>query len=223
MTAQEVQKLQPGDEIHWTLGKNYFKGKLLGFGRDVADMKSLLVEDSNGVQDEILHVFLVEKQDYIEGVSKLNKHKIVKNNIINGNNFVQSKIEKNEEISDEENIEKEISEEEISQEISEKEIIKESQNIPVEIPKPITNLSNTELTKVSSPRGNNTEMKPNLKTLQILLQKQGYHIERDPNKWVRYILTLPNSESVDFSYKGKVWELYNIYIESGIQGLLNLR
>lgn len=222
MTAQEAQKIQPGETIYWQEGKKFLKGTFKKFSHDVLDIKSLTVELDNGEEDEILHVMLISSEDYMKGIEKLSKHKFVKNN------FVKNKIEKNEEISDEE-ITEEINENEI--EITEKEKNKTGNNISekseedknIEVPPPVTNLSNTTLTKVSSPRGNNTELKPNLKTLQILLQKQGYHIERDPNKWVRYILTLPNSESIDFSYKGKVWELYNIYIESGIQGLLNLR
>lgn len=216
MTAEETKQLQPGDQVHWMLGKNYHKGKFIGFGRDVADMKSLIVEDPNGVQDEILHVFLIGEEDYTSGVSRLNnKHKII------NKGFVQNKIEKKEEISDEE-----LSEDEIIEEVNEnqeKEKKLEKKVIVKQPQVPITNLSNVNLTKVDSPRGNGSEFKPNLNTLQKLMSSQGYNIERDPNKWVRYILLLPDGESTDFIFKGKVWELYNIYIEQGIQGLLNLR
>jgi hypothetical protein len=213
MTAEETKQLQPGDEIHWMLGKNYHKGKFVGFGRDVADMKSLIVEDSNGVQDEILHVFLIQEEDYTSGISRLNnKHKIITKG------FVQNKIEKKEEISDEET-----SEEENNQEVNENQEKEPEKKVVIKQPKvPITSLSNN-LGKVDSPRGNGSELKPNLNTLQKLMSSQGYNIERDPNKWVRYILLLPDGESTDFIFKGKVWELYNIYIEQGIQGLLNLR
>ena len=214
MTAEETKPLQPGDQVHWMLGKNYHKGKFIGFGRDVADMKSLIVEDSSGIQDEILHVFLIQEEDYTSGISRLsNKHKIITKG------FVQNKIEKKEEISDEE-----ITDDEINQEVSENQEKETEKKVVIKQPKaPITTLSNVNLGKVDSPRGNGSELKPNLNTLQKLMSSQGYNIERDPNKWVRYILLLPDGESTDFIFKGKVWELYNIYIEQGIQGLLNLR
>ena len=214
MTAEETKQLQPGDQVHWMLGKNYHKGKFIGFGRDVADMKSLIVEDSSGIQDEILHVFLIQEEDYTSGISRLsNKHKTLTKG------FVQNKIEKKEEISDEE-----ITDDEINQEVSENQEKEIEKKVVIKQPKaPITNLSNVNLGKVDSPRGNGSELKPNLNTLQKLMSSQGYNIERDPNKWVRYILLLPDGESTDFIFKGKVWELYNIYIEQGIQGLLNLR
>lgn len=215
MTAEQTTQLQTGDPIHWMLGKNYHKGKFIGFGRDVADMKSLIVEDSNGVQDEILHVFLVSEEDYLNGITRLsNKHKIT------SSGFVKNKIEKKEEISDEESNE-ELTEQEVIEEKSE---IKQEKKIVIKTPQIIpTNISNVNLTKVDSPRGNGGDFKPNLNTLQKLMSSQGYNIERDPNKWVRYILLLPDGESTDFIFKGKVWELYNIYIEQGIQGLLNLK
>jgi hypothetical protein len=212
MTAQEVQKIQPGEEIYWALGKRFIKGKFLKFSRDVLDIKSLIVVDEKGIEDEILHVMLVDKETYLDAIQKTNKQKIIQNT-----SFVQSKIVKKEEISDEEIIE----------EISEKkEIItenQEDQKTEITIPTTPSIINSQQLSKVSSPRGNNSDIKPNLSTLQKLLNSQGYNIERDPNKWVRYILTLPGGEVTDFIFKGKVWELYNIYIDKGIQGFLDLK
>jgi DNA polymerase III delta prime subunit len=212
MTAQEVQKIQPGEEIYWALGKRFIKGKFLKFSRDVLDIKSLIVVDEKGIEDEILHVMLVDKETYLDAIQKTNKQKIIQNT-----SFIQSKIVKKEEISDEEIIE----------EISEKkEIITENQeDQKTEITIPVTPsiINPQQLSKVSSPRGNNSDIKPNLSTLQKLLNSQGYNIERDPNKWVRYILTMPDGEVTNFIFKGKVWELYNIYIDKGIQGFLDLK
>lgn len=214
MTAQEVINFQPGQEIFWKEGKKFFKGIFLGFNRDVLDIKSLSVKDENGNQDEILHVMLIDEETYLQWQEKSSKHKI-----ITKNNFVQNKIEKKEDISDEE-ISEEITE---NQNIQSENILSENIDSNLISTPPITNVFNISLSKVSSPRGTNSEIKPNLNTLQKLLNMQNFHIERDPNKWVRYILTLPNKQVVDFIFKGKVWELYNIYIEKGIQGLLDLR
>jgi hypothetical protein len=213
MTAQEVQKIQPGEEVYWALGKKFIRGKFLKFSRDVLDIKSLIVVDEKGIEDEILHVMLVDKETYLDAIQKVtNKQKIIQNT-----SFIQNKIVKKEEISDEE----------IVEEISEnKEIINENEESKdIKITTPITPsiINSQQLGKVSSPRGNSSDVKPNLSTLQKLLNSQGYNIERDPNKWVRYILTLPGGEVVDFIFKGKVWELYNIYIDKGIQGFLDLK
>jgi hypothetical protein len=213
MTAQEVQKIQPGEEVYWALGKKFIRGKFLKFSRDVLDIKSLIVVDEKGIEDEILHVMLVDKETYLDAIQKVtNKQKIIQNT-----SFIQNKIIKKEEISDEE----------IVEEISEnKEIINENEESKdIKITTPITPsiINSQQLGKVSSPRGNSSDVKPNLSTLQKLLNSQGYNIERDPNKWVRYILTLPGGEVVDFIFKGKVWELYNIYIDKGIQGFLDLK
>ena len=213
MTAQEVQKIQPGEEVYWALGKKFIRGKFLKFSRDVLDIKSLIVVDEKGIEDEILHVMLVDKETYLDAIQKVtNKQKIIQNT-----SFIQNKIIKKEEISDEE----------IVEEVSEnKEIINENEESKdIKITTPITPsiINSQQLGKVSSPRGNSSDVKPNLSTLQKLLNSQGYNIERDPNKWVRYILTLPGGEVVDFIFKGKVWELYNIYIDKGIQGFLDLK
>jgi hypothetical protein len=213
MTAQEVQKIQPGEEVYWALGKKFIRGKFLKFSRDVLDIKSLIVVDEKGIEDEILHVMLVDKETYLDAIQKVtNKQKIIQNT-----SFIQNKIVKKEEISDEE----------IVEEISEnKEIINENEESKdIKITTPITPsiINSQQLGKVSSPRGNSSDVKPNLSTLQKLLNSQGYNIERDPNKWVRYILTLPGGEVTDFIFKGKVWELYNIYIDKGIQGFLDLK
>jgi hypothetical protein len=213
MTAQEVQKIQPGEEVYWALGKKFIRGKFLKFSRDVLDIKSLIVVDEKGIEDEILHVMLVDKETYLDAIQKAtNKQKIIQNT-----SFIQNKIIKKEEISDEEIVE------EI---IENKEIIKEneeSKDIKIITPIVPSIINSQQLGKVSSPRGNSDDVKPNLSTLQKLLNSQGYNIERDPNKWVRYILTLPGGEVVDFIFKGKVWELYNIYIDKGIQGFLDLK
>jgi len=211
MTIEEVQKLKEGDTLFWAVGKKYYKGKFLSLNDDVLDLKTLQVEDENGEKDEILHAFIVSEDKYLAETTKTFKP-----------SFVKNKIEKSEELDDEEDS--------ASNEIIENmelEVEVEKTEVPKKISKSIittttVNPVNVTLNPVSSPRGNNSELKPNLKSLQILLQKEGYFIERNENRWIEYFLYLPDGQKVSFLCKLKVWQVYNIYIEKGIQGLLDL-
>lgn len=216
MTIEEVHKLKEGDTLFWAVGKKYYKGKFLSLNEDVLDLKTLQVEDESGQRDEILHAFIVSEEKYLMETSP----KTFKPT------FVQNKIQKSEDLNDEESVSDEIAEN-----------VELEVEIEVEKPKPkdtkiITNKTivvsqtvnpvSVSLSAVNSPRGNNNELKPNLKSLQILLQKDGYFIERNENRWVEYFLYLPDGEKLSFICKLKVWQLYNIYIEKGIQGLIDL-
>lgn len=211
MTIEEVQKLKEGDTLFWAVGKKYYKGKFLSLNDDVLDLKTLQVEDENGEKDEILHAFIVSEDKYLMETGKPFKP-----------SFVKNKIEKSEELDDEDFISNEIIEN------VELEVEVEKTEAPKKIAKPVitttttVNPVNVTLNPVSSPRGNNSELKPNLKSLQILLQKEGYFIERNENRWIEYFLYLPDGQKVSFLCKLKVWQVYNIYIEKGIQGLLDL-
>ena len=59
-----------------------------------------------------------------------------------------------------------------------------------------------------------------LKSLEELLSKEGIGIKRNPLKWPLYHLTLQNGEVVNILFKGKVWELYEIYVMGGIEEIL---
>ena len=59
-----------------------------------------------------------------------------------------------------------------------------------------------------------------LKSLEDLLSKEGIGIKRNPLKWPLYHLTLQNGEVVNILFKGKVWELYEMYVTNGISEIL---
>ena len=59
-----------------------------------------------------------------------------------------------------------------------------------------------------------------LKSLEELLSKEGIGIKRNPLKWPLYHLTLQNGEVVNILFKGKVWELYEMYVTNGISEIL---
>ena len=61
-----------------------------------------------------------------------------------------------------------------------------------------------------------------LKVLNELLLENGDSIERDDFDWPVYHITL-QSEKHTIRFTGKVWELYNLYIESGIDSLLHYK
>lgn len=216
MTIQEVQKLKEGDTLFWAVGKKYYKGKFISLNEDVLDLKTLQVEDETGQRDEILHAFIVSEEKYLmETAPKTFKP-----------TFVQNKIQKKEDLNDEESISDEIAESvELEVEVKKPEVKAPkiiTNSTPIVISQTNVNPVNVSLSSVSSPRGNNNELKPNLKSLQILLQKDGYFIERNENRWVEYFLYLPDGQKLSFICKLKVWQLYNIYIEKGIQGLVDL-
>jgi hypothetical protein len=59
-----------------------------------------------------------------------------------------------------------------------------------------------------------------LKSLEELLSKEGIGIKRNPLKWPLYHLTLQGGEVVNILFKGKVWELYEMYVTGGIEEIL---
>jgi hypothetical protein len=61
-----------------------------------------------------------------------------------------------------------------------------------------------------------------LKALNELLVENGDSIERDDFDWPVYHITL-EGEKHTIRFTGKVWELYNLYIESGIDSLLHYK
>jgi cell division ATPase FtsA len=61
-----------------------------------------------------------------------------------------------------------------------------------------------------------------LKALNELLFENGDSIERDDFDWPVYHITVQN-EKHTIRFTGKVWELYNLYIEGGIDSLLHYK
>jgi hypothetical protein len=62
-----------------------------------------------------------------------------------------------------------------------------------------------------------------LKSLNELLVEEGHNIERDDNDWPVYHINLADGSSHTIRFTGKVWELYNLYIDGGIGSLLEYR
>jgi actin-like ATPase involved in cell morphogenesis len=62
-----------------------------------------------------------------------------------------------------------------------------------------------------------------LKSLNELLVEEGHNIQRDDNDWPVYHINLADGSSHVIRFTGKVWELYNLYIEGGIGSLLEYR
>jgi actin-like ATPase involved in cell morphogenesis len=62
-----------------------------------------------------------------------------------------------------------------------------------------------------------------LKGLNELLVEEGHNIERDDSDWPVYHINLVDGTSHSIRYTGKVWELYNLYVEGGIDSLLQYK
>jgi actin-like ATPase involved in cell morphogenesis len=62
-----------------------------------------------------------------------------------------------------------------------------------------------------------------LKGLNELLVEEGNSVERDDNDWPVYHINLADGASHTIRYIGKVWELYNLYIDGGINSLLEYK
>jgi actin-like ATPase involved in cell morphogenesis len=62
-----------------------------------------------------------------------------------------------------------------------------------------------------------------LKGLNELLSETGNSVERDDNDWPVYHINLADGTSHTIRFTGKVWELYNLYIEGGIGSLLEYK
>ena len=61
-----------------------------------------------------------------------------------------------------------------------------------------------------------------LKALNELLTESGDSIERDDFDWPVYHITI-QGEKHTIRFTGKVWELYNLYIEGGVDSLLHYK
>jgi hypothetical protein len=61
-----------------------------------------------------------------------------------------------------------------------------------------------------------------LKALNELLVEEGNSIERDDFDWPVYHITL-QGEKHTIRFTGKVWELYNLFVEGGIDSLLHYK
>ena len=61
-----------------------------------------------------------------------------------------------------------------------------------------------------------------LKALNELLSESGDSIERDDFDWPVYHITVQD-EKHTIRFTGKVWELYNLYIDGGIDSLLHYK
>jgi actin-related protein len=62
-----------------------------------------------------------------------------------------------------------------------------------------------------------------LKGLNELLVEECHSIERDQYDWPVYHLNLVDDSSHTLRFTGKVWELYNLYIDGGINSLLDYK
>jgi actin-like ATPase involved in cell morphogenesis len=62
-----------------------------------------------------------------------------------------------------------------------------------------------------------------LKGLNELLVEEGNSIERDDIDWPVYHVNLADGTSHTIRFTGKVWELYNLYIEGGVDSLLQYK
>jgi hypothetical protein len=63
----------------------------------------------------------------------------------------------------------------------------------------------------------------NLKALKNLLAEEGYDIERNLTKWPLYHVTNSDSEVTNILFKGKVYELYEMFLTGGIAELLKYK
>jgi hypothetical protein len=62
-----------------------------------------------------------------------------------------------------------------------------------------------------------------LKGLNELLVEEGHSIERDDIDWPVYHLNLVDGSSHTIRFTGKVWELYNLYVDKGVNSLLDYK
>jgi len=62
-----------------------------------------------------------------------------------------------------------------------------------------------------------------LKGLNELLVEEGHNIERDDIDWPVYHINLVEGSSHTIRFTGKVWELYNLYIDGGVDSLLQYK
>ena len=62
-----------------------------------------------------------------------------------------------------------------------------------------------------------------LKGLNELLVEEGNSIERDDIDWPVYHLNLADGTSHTIRFTGKVWELFNLYVDGGVDSLLQYK
>jgi len=62
-----------------------------------------------------------------------------------------------------------------------------------------------------------------LKSLNELLSEEGHNIERDDIDWPVYHLNLADGSSHTIRFTGKVWELFNLYVDGGVDSLLQYK
>jgi len=62
-----------------------------------------------------------------------------------------------------------------------------------------------------------------LKGLNELLVEEGHTIERDDVDWPVYHLNLADGSGHTIRFTGKVWELYNLFVDNGINSLLDYK
>ena len=62
-----------------------------------------------------------------------------------------------------------------------------------------------------------------LKGLNELLVEEGHNIERDEYDWPVYHINLVDGTSHTIRYTGKVWELFNLYVDGGVDSLLQYK
>jgi actin-like ATPase involved in cell morphogenesis len=62
-----------------------------------------------------------------------------------------------------------------------------------------------------------------LKGLNELLVEEGHNIERDDVDWPVYHINLADGTSHTIRFTGKVWELYNLYVDKGMDSLLQYK
>ena len=62
-----------------------------------------------------------------------------------------------------------------------------------------------------------------LKALDELMSQNGDHIERSTFDWPVYHIHLADGSSHTIRYIGKVWQLYDLFVEGGVDALLKYK
>ena len=83
----------------------------------------------------------------------------------------------------------------------------------------------SEVSNIKPPKAPkaNKELGKTLKSINVLLKKDGHRLERDETSWPLYHLFLQNGETYDIFFTGKVSQLFEITEQRGIEGILEFQ
>jgi hypothetical protein len=85
--------------------------------------------------------------------------------------------------------------------------------------KKLSMVANLKLPK-SAQQKTTPELGKTLKAINELMKKDGHRLERNVNVWPLYHLFLQSGESYQILFKKKVSDLYDIFLQKGIEGIL---